>query len=75
MNCRRGVETDKDRAVNQSNLIYFGKSTEVTWNIDGLCRPSAYRQQDLHTGLVMELGKLTDNENRNDASGHTTRSK
>ena len=23
----------------------------------------------------MELGKLTDNENRNDASGHTTRSK
>lgn len=26
----------KDRVRNQSNLIYFGKSTEVTWEIYGL---------------------------------------
>ena len=65
----------KGRVRNQSNLIYSGISTEVTWKIDGLCWPSVHRQQDLHMGLITELGKLTNNGNRNDTSGGTTRSK
>jgi hypothetical protein len=57
---RRGVETYKDSVRNRGNLACPGKSTGVTWEIDGPYWHSAFRQQELYKGLIMELWKSTD---------------
>jgi len=40
-----------------------------------LCSNSAYRRQELCTGVATEHGKQPCNVNRNDSSGNTVRSK
>ena len=52
-----------------------GKSAGVTWKRDCLHGHSAYRQQELYKGLIMELWKPGDDENRSDTSGEPVRSK
>jgi hypothetical protein len=53
-------KNDLDSVKNRRNLVCFGKSTGVTWEINCLYWHSAHRQQELHEGLNMELWKPAD---------------